>query len=138
MSRIRKVASALVIVAIVLVFGYLSKPDRGGVSRCSRVFAISELEGYSLTHKPFFTWELFESPKFRFAISAEGYEHLAAELKRQGYSEWKPGGLTFGSVDVGWTGAEDNIYCENTTGGFHYYWSYSAKKKLIYAITFPT
>ena len=138
MNRIRKVTPALVILAIVLVLGYLSKPDRGGASRCSRVFAISELEGYKLTHKPFLTWELFESPKFRFAISTNGYEQLAAELKRLGYSEWQRGGVTFGSADVGWTENEDNIYCELTRDGYHHYWSYSAKQGQIYAITFPT
>ena len=138
MSRIRKAVPALVVVALVFVFGYLSKPDRGGVNRCSRVFAISELEDYSLAHKPFATWDLFESPKFRFAISTESFERLAVELKRQGYSDWKRGGVTFGSVDVGWTEDEDNIYCKHTRSGYHHYWSYSAKTKLIYAITFPT
>jgi hypothetical protein len=138
MSRIRKVAPAFVIVALLFVFGYLSKPDRGGLSRCSRIFAISKLEEYSLTHKPFATWDIFESPKFRFALSTESYERLAVELKRQGYSEWKRGGVTFGSVDVGWAGDEDNIYCRLTRSGYHYYWSYSAKTKVIYAITFPS
>lgn len=137
MSYIWRVAPAFVIIAIIFLFGYLSKPDRGGVGRCSRVFAISELGNYTLAHKPFLTWNLFESPKFRFEISPDGYEDLAKELKRQGYSEWNRGGVTFGSVDVGWTEAEDNIYCELTKNGCLYCWSYSAKNNLIYAITFP-
>ena len=138
MNRIRKFLPALVIFAIVFAFGYLSKPDRGGVSRCSRVFALSELEDYGLAHKPFYTWEIFESSKFRFAISPEGFEKLAAELKRLGYSEWERGGVTFGNVDVGWENDEDHIYCKITRDGSHHYWSYSAKQNLIYAITFPT
>lgn len=131
-------ATVLIIVALVVSIGYLSKPDRGGVSRCSRVFAISEFEDYAVIHKPFLTWKPFESPKFLFEISNEGYEQLAAELKRQGYSKWESGGLSFGSVDVGWTEAEDNVYCEFSRHGCDYYWSYSAKKKLIYAISFPS
>lgn len=53
------------------------------------------------------------------------------------YSGWNRGGVTFGSVDVGWTEAEDNIYCELTKNGFLYCWSYIAKNDLVYAITFP-
>lgn len=138
MKRIRKIVTAIVIFTIVSLFVYLSKPDRGGVSRCSRVFGISEIKNYGLVHKPFYTWELFESPKFEFTISGEAYDELARELKRVGYSDWKEGGVTFGSVDVGWTSDEDNVYCELTKDGYHLYWSYSAKKQRIWAITFPT
>lgn len=135
MTRIKKLAIALV---ILLAVGYISKPDRGGVGRCARVFAMPELHQFQLSHRPFLGWELFESPKFRFTISPSDFSRLDAALKAAGYSGWERGGVTFGSVSHGWTPDEDYVTCEFRRGSYHYYWSYSAKENLIYAITSPT
>ena len=120
---------------ILLAIGYVSKPDRGGVGRCSEVFAMPGLKQFQLSHRPFLWWELFESPKFRFTISPSDFSRLEAALKSAGYSGWERGGVTFGSVSHGWETDEDYVTCEFRQSGHHYYWSYSPKGHLIYAIT---
>ena len=135
MTRIKRLAITSV---ILIAVGYISKPDRGGVGRCARVFAMPELHQLQLSHRPFFGWQPFESPKFRFTISTSDFSILDAALKSAGYSVWKEGGVTFGSVSHGWTPDEDYVYCKSTGGGYNRYWSYSVKENLIYAITFPS
>ena len=134
MTRINKLAIASV---ILIVVGYISKPDRGGVGRCAKIFSMPELHQFQLSHRPFVGWELFESPKFRFTLSPSNFSRLDAALKAAGYTVWQEGGVTFGSVSHGWTPNEDYVYCKSTSGGNRYYWSYSAKENLIYAITSP-
>ena len=134
MTRNKKLAIAAV---VLIAVGYISKPDRGGVGRCASIFAMPELNQLQLSHRPFFRWELFESPKFRFTISPSNFSRLDAALKQAGYSEWERGGVTYGSVSHGNTPAEDHVTNSLTRGGYHYHWSYSAKENLIYAIRFP-
>ncbi|MGJ8644449.1 MAG: hypothetical protein ACSHX9_13655 [Luteolibacter sp.] len=135
MTRGRKL---LVAAIIILSVGYLSRPDRGGVGRCSSVFGLSELNSLNLEHKPFFRWELFESPKFRFRISQSDFTELSRVLSSSGYSEWERGGVSFGSVSHGWESTEDFIYCKSRHNGANCYWSYSKSKKLVFAITSDT
>ena len=134
MTRTKKLTIAAV---VLLAFGYISKPDRGGVGRCAAIFAMPELTQLQLSQRPFFAWELFESPKFRFKISSSEFSRLDATLKAAGYSGWERGGVTFGSVSHGDTPDEDHVTCSLQRGGYNYLWSYSAKEKLIYAIRFP-
>ena len=61
MTRGRKL---LVAAIIILSVGYLSRPDRGGVGRCSSVFGLSELNSLNLEHKPFFRWSFSSLPSF--------------------------------------------------------------------------
>ena len=95
-----------------------------------------ELRQLQLSHRPFFGWEVFESPKFRFRITPTDFEKLSLRLSEDGYSSWKFGSLQFGSVLIGGSSEEDFIYCTKDTPSCHYYWSYSAAEKVIYAITF--
>jgi hypothetical protein len=135
MTRNKKLTiAALVLLAI----GYISKPDWGGVGRCARIFGMPELHQLQLSHRPFFGWELFESPKFRFRITAADFEKLSLQLSADGYSPWKRGSLQFGSVLIGGSSEEDFFYCSKDTPSHHYYWSYSAAEQVIYAVTFPT
>jgi hypothetical protein len=120
-----------------LVVGYLSKPDRGGVGRCAKIFALPELHQLQLSPRPFFAWDLFESPKFRFTISPSDFTKLDANLKAAGYSGWEKGSVTFGSLSVGDMPEEDHIFNRLAKGGYHYHWSYSAKENVIYGIKFP-
>lgn len=134
MTRTKKLTIAAV---VLLALGYISKPNRGGVGRCATIFAMPELTQLQLSHRPFFEWEPFESPKFRFKISPSDFSRLDVALKVAGYSGWEKGGVTFGSVSHGWTPDEDHVTCRSQRGGSNYYWSYSAKENLIYAIKFP-
>jgi hypothetical protein len=127
----------LIIGAVTLItIGYFSKPDRGGVGRCARIFSMPELHELQLSHSPFFEWELFESPKFRFKITATDFEKLSTQVSEDGYSPWTRGSLQFGSVLVGGSEEEDFIYCSKKTRSNHYYWSYSASERVIYAVSF--
>ncbi len=134
MTRIKKLTiSSFLLLAV----GYASKPDRGGVGRCSKIFGIPELRQCHFSHRPFLVWEFFESPKFRFTVSPSDFSRLDTTLKAAGYSAWERGGVTYGSVSHGWTPDEDSVYCSLKQGGYSYTWSYSERKNLIYAITFP-
>lgn len=135
MTPIKKFTIASVILFTV---AYISKPDRGGVGRCAKVFAIPELHQLQLSHRPFLWWEPFESPKFRFTISPSDFSILDAAFKSAGYSVWKEGGVTFGSVSHGWTPDEDYVYCKSRRGGHNFYWSYSVEESLLYAIASPS
>lgn len=135
MTRNKKLAIAAF---LLLTIGYISKPDRGGVGRCARTFAMPELHQIQLSHRPFFGWELFESPKFRFKITAADFEKLSLQLSEDGYSRWERGSLQYGSVLIGGSSEEDFIYCSKHTPSYHYYWSYSAAGHVVYAITHPT
>lgn len=134
MTRTKKLAIASV---ILIAIGYISKPDKGGVWLCAKIFEMPELHQFHLTRRPFLMWEPFESAKFRFRISPSDFSRLDAVLKQHGYSDWTKGGVTYGSVSHGWTPDEDYVYCQSKRGGYSYTWSYSAKESLIYAIEFP-
>jgi len=134
MTRSKKLAIAAL---ILLAIGYISKPDRGGVGRCARIFAMPDLHQFHLSHRPFLMWELFESPKFRFMISPSDFSRLDAALKLNGYPAWTKGGVSYGSVSHGEEPDEDYVYCQSKRGGYSYTWSYSAKESRIYAIQFP-
>lgn len=134
MTRPKKLAIASV---ILIAIGYISKPDRGGVGRCAKIFAMPELRQFHLSHRPFLGWELFESPKFRFAISPADFSRLDAALEAAGYPAWERGGVTYGSVSHGWESDEDYVYRQSKRSGYSYTWSYSSKENLIYAIQFP-
>lgn len=123
---------------ILLATGYISKPDRGGVGRCARIFAMPELHQLQLSHRPFFGWDLFEYPKFRFKITTVDFEKLSLQLSEDGYSPWERGSLQYGSVLIGGSSEDDFIYCSKHTPSYHYYWSYSAAEHVVYAITHPT
>ena len=135
MTRNKKLT---IVALIVLAIGYISKPDWGGVGRCERIFAMPELQQLQLSHKPFFVWELFESPKFRFRTTAADYEKLSLQLSAAGYSPWERGSLQYGSVVIGGSSEDDFICCSKHTPSYHYYWIYSASEQVVYAITFPT
>ena len=135
MTRNKKLAITAV---VLLAIGYLSKPDRGGIGRCARIFAIPELHQLQLSHRPFFEWELFESSKFRFKITETDFEKLSLQLSKHGYSLWERGSLQYGSILIGGSSEEDFIYCSKHTPSYHYYWSYSAAEHVVYAITHPT
>jgi len=95
-----------------------------------------ELHQLQLAHNPFFSWDLFESPKFRFKITATDFQKLSIRVSEDGYSPWQRGSLQYGSVLVGGSEEEDFIYCFKDIRSSRYYWSYSASKQLIYAISF--
>lgn len=137
MTRLRQRAKVAVILLIGGVACYLSRPDRGGLSKCADVFGLPVLNRLGLVSRPFLAWTPFESPKFRFAISPTQFAEIDSALKAAGYSAWERGGVTYGSVSHGWTPGEDNVHCSLKRGGKSYTWSYSAKKNLIFAITFP-
>lgn len=137
MTRLRQRAKGAVILLIGVVFGCLSKPDRGGLSRCAGIFELPELNRLELTSRSLLSWTPFESPKFRFALSPTQFAEIDLMLKAAGYSAWEKGGVTYGSVSHGWTPDEDYVYCSLKRGGHSYTWSYSVQKKLIFAIAFP-
>ena len=134
MTRTQKLAIAS---GIMIAIGYISKPDRGGISQCARIFDMPELHQLHLSHSPFLMWEPFESPKFRFRISPSEFSRLDETLKLHGYPPWIEGGVTYGSVSHGEEPDEDYVYCQSKRGGYSYTWSYSAKESLIYAVQFP-
>lgn len=137
MSLLRNVRVVTLILLGAGVLGYISRPDRGGLARCARVFALPGINSLKLSSRPFLSWTPFESAKFRFAVSPTDFAMLDAELRADGYSEWEKGGVTYGSVSHGWSMDEDFVYCSLKRGGRSYTWSYSARKNLIFAITFP-
>ena len=134
MTRSKKLA---IVSVILIAIGYISKPDRGGVWRCAKIFEMPELQHFHVSHRPFWMWKPFESPKFRFRISPSDLSRLDAALKLNGYPAWIKGGVTYGSVSHGWEADDDYVYCQSKRGGYSYTWSYSAKENLIYAIQFP-
>ncbi len=134
----RRIFTITLVTLAIIAIAYLSKPDRGGVDRCASIFSLPEILKLDLRHDPFLTWDLFESSKFRFKITAADFEKLSHQLSEAGYSPWESGSLQFGSVLVGGSSEEDYIYCTKETPSYRYYWSYSAREGVIYAITFPT
>jgi hypothetical protein len=137
MTRIRRYTKVAVILLIAVIVTYLSRPDRGGLSRCGQLFEMPELKRLDLTSRPFLAWTPFESPKFRFEVSPTQFAEIDSALKAAGYSIWEKGGVTYGSVSHGWTTDEDYVYCSKKHGGHSYTWSYSARENLIFAILFP-
>ena len=111
MTRLQQRTKVAVILLIGVVFGYLSKPDRGGLSRCAGIFELPELNRLELASKPLLAWTPFESPKFRFTISPTQFAEIDSMLKSTGYSAWEKGGVTYGSVSHGWTPDEDYVCC---------------------------
>lgn len=106
----KKYAIKFLLISILLgQFLYFSKPDRGGAAACAKTFGLPELSRIELEHQPFWTWEPFESRKYRFGISPEGFSKLRTLLDSNGYSGWVRQGLTFDSVDIGGAGSEDFI-----------------------------
>ena len=125
----------LISIGVILLLLYASKPDKGGVWACSKIFGLSELSNVQLDHKPFWNWEIFESSKYRFRISPEEFSKLQLILDKHGYSEWKNQGLTYDSVSIGWEGDDDFIVTKKQDNGMVYYWSYSRDLNVIYAIS---
>ncbi|MGJ8655154.1 MAG: hypothetical protein ACSHX6_01785 [Akkermansiaceae bacterium] len=130
----RKVIIIILTVVFAVGMGYFSKPDRGGVERCSFLFSMPELKHLELEHVPVSTWELFETPKFQLKIGEGDYERLAELLAKDGYSTWEHGSLLVGSFYLGGSMEDDFIYCSKRTPSWNYYWSYSAREGMIYAV----
>ena len=131
----RRVKYIILISCLVIILGYFSKPDRGGVQRCVSLFSLSELNHLHLEHSPMYTWELFETPKFQFKIGEEDFKMLSDIIAKDGYSAWTHGSLSVGSLYLGGSMEDDFIYCSKKTSTWNYYWSYSANEKTIYAVT---
>ena len=125
----------IVFIVVIGLLYYLSKPDRGGVAACSKVFGLPELQTIKMSSKSFWSWELFESPKYRFSISPKEYTKLKSVLAEQGYSDWVRQGLTYDSVNIGTENYEDCLVSKKQGRGTVFYWSYSRKLGEVYAIS---
>ena len=123
------------IFTVIIGLLYLSKPDRGGVAACSKVFGLPELQMIELSSKSFWTWELFESPKYRFSISPEEYTKLKSVLADHDYSDWVRKGLTYDSINIGTENYEDSLVSTKQGRGSVFHWSYSQKLGEVYAIS---
>jgi len=134
MKRVMTKRLAL-LVGVVLLFLYVTKPDKGGVWACSKMFGLPRLSEIELDHKPFWYWQIFESSKYRFHIEPEEFSKLQSMLAAEGYSEWERQGLTYGSISIGWNGNEDFIVTRRRSNGMVYYWSYSRDLNVVYAIS---
>lgn len=129
------VIKVFLISVLLLQFLYFSKPDRGGIQTCSKTFGLRGLDSIAMKHRPFWSWDLFESRKYRFEITPEEFSKLRSLLALSGYSEWTEKGLTFGSVDIGWNSDDKFIVVEKRMSGMLFYWSYSREENLVYAIS---
>ena len=135
--KIRKPLVLIAVAAIFILVGYWSKPDRGGVERCSESFGIPNLIELDLTHRRFLHWEPFESSKFRFEISANNFKRLSEVLIGTGYSQWERHGLEFGSLSLDANLITDFVSCSKRTEDANLYWGYSRAEGMLYAIERP-
>lgn len=108
----------------------ISRPDRGGVSRCEKLTLLNKLNIFLGPEKPILPWKPFEEPKFKFHMIYG--KDIMPYLLSEGYSNWKVGGISFGSIDIGWESHEDNIYAsKNISGGKRVYISLSKTRNEI-------
>ncbi len=127
---------SIAIVILILCMYLSSKPDRGGIERCSTIFLLPELHELPLTQKTLYNWDFFEDPKFQFIINEGNFHKLKSILNKNCYSQWSRGDLQYGSQYIGGQHDDDHISCNKKTETWNYYWSYSKKDGLLYAVTF--
>jgi len=108
----RKILITTLVCLTIIILGYLSKPDRGGINRCSSEFSIPEITQLELTSEPLYAWDLF------------------------GYSSWRKGELFIGSFTLGTRLDDDLVFCSKYINSRTYYWAYSKMDGILYAITF--
>jgi hypothetical protein len=124
----------LSIITIFVLVAFISRPDRGGAMRCEKLSEISGVHVYLGAAKNIFPWKPFEEPKFIFNLVSG--KQIMPFLRSNGYSNWKVGGIAFGSIDVGSESQEDNIYSsKNISGGRKVYISVSeARTEIVFVI----
>ena len=132
----RKILITTLVCLTIIILGYLSKPDRGGINRCSSEFSISEITQLELTSEPLYAWDLFEGAKFRFKINDYNFKKLSRIVADNGYSSWRKGELFIGSFTLGTRLDDDLVFCSKYINSRTYYWAYSKMDGILYAITF--
>lgn len=135
--NIRRPRLLIALAGIFILLCYFSRPDRGGVERCSESFGIPSLMNLNLTQRMLLLWEPFESPKYRFEISPNNFEELSDILTRTGYSQWERHGLNFGSLNLDANLISDFVSCSKRTNEANLYWGYSESQGMLYAIERP-
>jgi hypothetical protein len=121
-------------VIIAYIFLYVSKPDYGGIFRCEKIFILESLSNHVKESKPFFKWELFEDPKFRFALPNNDYSTLKDYLAQNGYVEWVEGGVQYGSLNIGGEKKDLIFYSIKNVGKHAYIMVIDQKNQYLYAI----
>jgi hypothetical protein len=98
-------ATSLVLVLILVLLQ--TRPDRGGATQCENLTKIEGLSIYLGNPKLIFPWKPFEEPKFRFSLNRS--LDIESYLISRGYTNWKRGGIEFGSISVGDESYEDHV-----------------------------
>jgi hypothetical protein len=137
LGTLRNVSILLIpgIVLVMVVFlGYVSKPDRGGLGRCEKVFGFDSLSCRGLTHVPLVIWVPFEDPKFKMRINVDKADDLMSYFAGLGYSNWTRGGVQFGSIDMGWEASSEVYYSEKEVGISNHYLVHDRENNVLFAI----
>lgn len=131
---VRRWAIIIAIIFMVISVFYTSKPDRGGLIRCQKIFGFSSLNNRGLTLQPFLKWKPFETPKFRMSIESGKLNSVKDYLAKFGYTEWTLGGLQYGSLNMGWDSSTDLYYSKKRIGKNVQIVAYDETNNLLYAI----
>lgn len=101
LGSLKKVAIAVTLLLGLVAVVYLSKPDRGGIKRCQKIFGFHSLGKIEMELYPLSTWRPFENPKFKFRIKGN-INDVKNYFESYGFQEWKIGGVQYGSINIGW------------------------------------
>lgn len=134
LGKLKVILVTIMVLSAAISIAYLSKPDRGGLTRCQEVFGLDSLDRRGLEMLPFYTWSPFENRKFKMRIKIDKIDDLKYYLFTRGYEEWKEGGIQFGSLETGWDGTAAVQYSIRKFGGNSHLVAYDSTNHLIYAI----
>jgi hypothetical protein len=126
-------AALLVAIACVSII-YLSKPDRGGIVRCEKIFDLDALSDRGLKMQRLWKWKPFERAKFRMKVDPSRTNDLRKYLVEQGFQEWRRGGIQYGSLNTGWDGSNVVFYSKKQIGKHVQIMAHDTTDNLLYAI----
>ena len=115
-ERQKNIIVVIVVALACVSIVYLSKPDRGGITRCERIFDLDSLNARGLEMSRLWKWKPFERAKFRMKADPSRANDVRKYLAEQGFQEWRRGGIQYGSLDVGWDGSDIVFYSKKQLG----------------------
>jgi len=88
-----------IVLALVVLLVYFSKPDRGGIQRCETLSGVPQLGAFVTHREHLWKWKPFEDPRFRFQMPLANFDALKMKTKELGFEEWVEGDGGFGSFN---------------------------------------
>lgn len=123
-----------VVCVLLPIILYFSKPDRGGLQRCERIFGLDALRDLELEQRSLWKWRPFEQAKFSFEVPSAMQQKLLEYLEAKGFRTWHSGGIQYGSFNVGWEPSENVKYSKIERHGEVFVIALDEDKNILYLI----